>query len=761
METRDTLPDSVIHIGRPISRVDGRLKVTGKARYAAEYDASGLLHGYVVCSTIPAGRIVSLNVNSAECFPGVVKVFTHNNRGSAAWLDGSWRDDVAPPGHPFRPLESDRILFDGQPIALVIAETYEAARDAADLILVEYDFGEHCTELSQKRSQAYDPPKKRSGIPPPPTPRGDAEDAFVSAPIKTSADYRFNAEHHNPMEMFATTCVFAAPGNLTIYDKTQGSQNSHQFITSVFELNADDVNVINHYVGGAFGSGLRPQPQLFLAVMASLALKRSVRVSLDRSQMFHIGYRPDSYQTVSLAADENGRLQSIMHDVVASTSRYEDYQEVVVNWSGLMYHCDNVKLTYGLAQLDMPTPCDMRAPGAANGVTALECALDELSYKVGMDPLELRRVNYAFRDENEDKEFTSKSLETCYSAGAAAIGWERRKPAPRSMKEGQELIGYGMSTGIWDAFLQKNQATACLKSDGRLEVATAATDLGTGTWTILSQIGAEAFGLPLDAVTARIGESSLPTSPVAGGSWTAASAGSSVQAACDAVKKTLFKHAKRMANSPLTNLKFEQVEVLAGVIRDKEDRARNLSIAEVMHAADVSQIEEKGRVGPNLLQMMKYVSYTHSAVFAEVRVDENLGVVRVARIVCAAAAGRIINPKTARSQILGGVVMGIGMALHEEAMIDHGLGKIMNHNLAEYHVPSHADVDAIEVIFIDEQDDKVSPLGVKGLGEIGIVGTAAAIANAIFHATGKRIREFPITIDKILYAEAIKDERTN
>lgn len=746
------LPDSVVHIGRPESRVDGRLKVTGQARYAAEYDAPGLLHGCIVSSTITSGRLRSIDLDRAYNVPGVVEIFTHENRGKSAWLDRSWRDDVAPPGHPFRPLHSDRILFDGQPIALVVAETYEAARDAASLVVASYETAEHFTDLSEKLSEAYDPPKKRSGIPPPPSPRGNAEEAFAQAPFKMSADYRVSAEHHNPMELFATTCVFDAPGKLTIYDKTQGSQNSQQFVTSVFGLKSDDVRVVNHHVGGAFGSGLRPQPQLFLAVMASLALERSVRVSLDRSQMFHIGYRPNSYQTVSLAADQNGRLQAVMHDAVAATSHYEDYQEVVVNWSGMMYHCDNVKLSYGLVKVDTPTPCDMRAPGAAIGVTALECAMDELSYEVGLDPLELRRVNYAFKDENEDKEFTSKSLEACYASGAAAFGWEKRQSAPRSMREGQELIGYGISTGMWDAFLQKNEARARLTSDGRLEIATAATDLGTGTWTILTQIAAESFGLPLDSVTMKIGDSSLPTSPVAGGSWTAASAGSSVQAACESVKKTLFRHAKRMTNSPLRDLEIEQIEVVAGVLRDKEDRGRNLSISEIMHAADVSEIEETASVGPSLIQMMKYVSYTHSAVFAEVRVDEELSVVRVKRVVCAAAAGRILNPKTARSQILGGVVMGIGMALHEEAMVDHRLGKIVNHNFAEYHVPAHADIDTIEVIFVDEHDDKVSPLGVKGLGEIGIVGTAAAVANAIFHATGKRVRDFPITIDKILAA---------
>jgi xanthine dehydrogenase YagR molybdenum-binding subunit len=376
--------------------------------------------------------------------------------------------------------------------------------------------------------------------------------------------------------------------------------------------------------------------------------------------------------------------------------------------------------------------------------------MDELSYELDIDPLELRRINYASKDENENKQFTSKALHACYRQGAEAFGWRRRQPAPRSMREGHELIGWGVSTGVWEASLQKNEAKARLTADGRLEVSTAATDLGTGTWTILSQVAADAFGLPLEAVTAHIGDSELPASPVAGGSWTAASSGSSIQAACEAVKHTLFKHAKNMTNSPLRDADFDQIEVSAGRIARRDDPGRSLSIAEVMHAADLTEIEESGQAAPDSKQMQTHVSYTHSAVFAEVRVDEELGVVRVTRIVCAAAAGRILNPKTARSQILGGVVMGIGMALHEEAMIDHRLGKIMNHNLAEYHVPAHADIHDIEVIFVDEPDDKVNPLGVKGLGEIGVVGTAAAVANAVFHATAKRVRDFPITLDKLL-----------
>lgn len=746
----EALHSNIAHIGKPTSRVDGRLKVTGQAHYAAEYPAPDLLYGVIVSATVPAGRITKLELDRASAVPGVVQIFTHENRGKAAWLDRNWRDEVAPPGHPFRPLHSDRILFNGQPIALVVADSFEAARDAASLVRAEYDIDEFCTELEVRRAEAYDPPKKRSGIPPPPEPRGDADDAFDRATHRIASEYRINAEHHNPMELFGTTCVYEDSGKLTIYEKTQGSQNSQGYVTSVFGLKSKNVRVINHYVGGAFGAALRPQQQLFFAVMASLELQRSVRVTLTRSQMFYIGYRPDTYHAIALACDKEGRLTSIMHDAVAATSHHEDYQEAVVNWSGMMYHCDNVKLSYALAKLNTATPCDMRAPGASVGVNAFECAIDELCHDIGIDPLEFRRINFASIDENTGKMLTSKALLSCYQQGAAAIGWDKRVAKPRSLKDGHELIGLGMATGMWDAFLMKAAAEAKLTADGRLEVSTAASDIGTGTWTILAQIGADALGLPLDAITPRIGDSTLPASPVEGGSWTAASNGSAVMAACEAIRATLFKHARAMTNSPLAQAEYEEVVFAGGRVALKDDLARSLSFVEVMQAADLSEITEKGKAAPNLLQMRKYISYTHSAVFAEVRIDEELGVVRIPRIVCAAAAGRIINPKTARSQILGGVVMGIGMVLHEEAMTDHRLGKIMNHSLAEYHVPVHADIADIEVIFVDEIDEKVSPLGVKGLGEIGIVGTAAAVANAIFNATGKRVRDFPITLDKLI-----------
>jgi len=744
------LSTSTRHIGHPVQRVDAGLKVTGQAHYAAEYAEPGLLHGYVVLSTIAAGRIVRIDSTAAQAFPGVVYIFTHENRPDAAYSDAKWQDETAAPGHPFRPLHSDRILFDGQPVAFVVADRFETARDAAAMITVEYETVAPHTDINLERAHSYVPPKRRTGIPAPPAPRGRPEEAYAEAAFKISADYALEGEHHNPMEMFATTVLWENDKQLTIYDKTQGSQNSQTFVCKVFGLEPDGVRVINAFVGGAFGAGLRPRHQLFLAVMASLHLKRSVRLELTRREMFYLSFRPLMLQTVSLAADANGQLQSVMHDVVSATSRFEDYQEVVVNWSGLAYRCDNVKLGYELAKLDTTTPGDMRAPGAASGLFALESAMDELAYEIGIDPLELRTRNFIHFDQNQDKQLTSKALHACYRKGATRFGWDRRQMRPGSMRDGNELVGWGMATGFWDAMVSPAKAKVRFTGNGQVVVEAAASDIGTGTYTILAQIAAEAFDVAIDQVVVQIGDSNLPKTSVEGGSWTAASTGSAVQAGCQAIVQQMLTLAQETKGSPLDGAKVEDVAIRAGRLVLITDETIGTAIADIFATKGLSSLEGDGSAGPDMLQMMKFISYTHSAVFAEVRVDAELGVVRVTRIVSAIAAGRILNPKTARSQILGGVVMGIGMALHEESMWDHRSGRIMNPNLAEYHVPAHADIDDIEVIFVDEYDDKASPLGIKGLGEIGLVGVSAAIANAIFHATGKRQRHLPITIDKII-----------
>jgi xanthine dehydrogenase YagR molybdenum-binding subunit len=467
--------------------------------------------------------------------------------------------------------------------------------------------------------------------------------------------------------------------------------------------------------------------------------------------MFTIGYRPWSIQRLKLGASADGTLQSVVHDALTNTSRLDDYTENDVGWSGALYACRNLERSYRVAQIDCYTPADMRAPGGATGMYAIECAMDELAYAAHMDPLELRLKNISDRDLNEDKPFSSNELRECYRQAAERFGWSRRNHAPRSMREGNELVGWGIATGIWEAMRLKASARATLTADGKLEVASATTDIGTGTYTIMTQIAADTLGLRIEDVTFTLGDSTLPKAPIQGGSFTAASVGPAVKAACDSVRNKLLALARNVPDCGLARATMGDVTFADGRIALTEDPTLGVSFAEAMQYAQLNRIVEEATAELDKELEKRYAMYVHSAVFAEVRVDADFGTVRVPRVVSAVAAGRILNPKTARSQVLGGVVWGIGMALHEETLIDHNLGRFMNHNFAEYHIPVSADVQDIDVIFVEEHDEIINPLGVKGVGEIGIIGTAAAIANAVFHATGKRVRNLPITLDKVAF----------
>ncbi|GAB3768098.1 xanthine dehydrogenase family protein molybdopterin-binding subunit [Spirosoma horti] len=739
-------------IGKPISRVDGVDKVTGKAKYAAEFNVPDLAYGVVVSSAIAKGKINHIDTSDALSLDGVLAVFTHENRPKLAWFDISYKDQDAPPGSPFRPLYDATIKYSGQPIALVVAETFELARYAATLIRVDYKEVSHETSLEANLHQARKP---KSGIasllkPPPPKPRGDFEKAYTEAPVAMNGRYVHAAEHHNPMELFATTVAYEKGGKLTIYDKTQGVTNSILYVTQVFNIPFKDVRVLSPYMGGGFGSGLRPQYQLFMAVMAARELKRSVRVSLTRQQMFTFGHRPATVQNVALGALADGTMNALYHDAVGETSQFEDYTEVVVNWGGMLYPAENVKMDYKLVPLDVYSPLDMRAPGGVTGMSALEEAMDELAYNVGMDPLEFRLKNYTDLDHNQKLPYSSKELRECFRQGAERFGWSSRTPEPRSMKKDHNLIGWGMATGIWEANQMPARAEAVLMVNGKLRVSSATADIGTGTYTIMTQIAADTLGLPVSDVLFKLGDTDMPIAPISGGSWTAATVGSAVQAACQAVGKTLLKLAKKMPNSPFKGVKWDDVTFFDKHMRLKSDPSVSLSLQTLVDLNGGKAVRETTGALPNMLKQKNYTRSAHSAVFVEVMVDEELGTVKVTRAVSAIAGGRILNPKTARSQILGGMVWGISKALEEESVMDHQFGRFMNHNLSEYHVAVNADIHDLDVIFVEEHDDIVNPLGVKGLGEIGIVGMPAAIANAVFHATGRRVRDLPITLDKLL-----------
>lgn len=739
-------------IGKPVSRLEGHLKVTGAAKYSDEYEVPELLFGYIVNSSITKGKILEMDESLAREMPGVIDILSHNNRTTIPWLDTMFADMDVPPGSPFKPLLDENIKFNGQPIALVVAESFELARYAASLLKISYEEESFSSNLKENLGESRDPKKGLASLlkPLPPSPKGDFEEAYANADAQASGEFYHGAEHHNPLELFATTTVFEGDGKLRVYDKTQGTNNCQLYIANVFGLHYKDVRVIAPFVGGAFGSGLRPQYQLFLCVMASLMLERNVRVTMDRKQMFTFGHRPQTFQKTRFGANSDGTVTAINHTAIAETSQFEDYNEVVVNWANILYPAKNTLLEYKLVPMDFYTPIDMRAPGGSTGMHALEATMDELSYKLNIDPLEFRLRNYSERDVSEDKPFSSKELRQCYLQGAEKFGWNERKPEPRSTRRGNRLVGSGMSSGIWDVISIPARAEAKINKAGKLIVKSAVTDIGTGTFTIMTQIAADQLGLAIEDVTFKYGDSKLPMSPIQGGSYTTGVVGSAIKAACISLRKKIYSKAKSMDNSPFEKTKIEDVYFNNGSIYLAADDTISVTFQQIIAGNKGKTIKTTKSNIPNVLELKKYTRAAHSAAFVEVEVDEQLGVINVTRAVTAVAAGKIINPKTARSQILGGMVWGISKALREETLTDHNMGKYMNPNFGEYHIPVHADIHQLDVIFVDEKDEIINELGSKGVGEIGLVSMAPAIANAIFHATGKRMNKLPIHFDALM-----------
>lgn len=739
-------------IGQPLNRLEGYEKVTGSAKYAGEYNVPALLYGYVINSTITKGKILRIDTSKALALPGVEAVFSHENRPPMPWLDMKYADMDAPPGTVFRPFYNGDVKYNGQPVALLVADTFELARYAAKLVHIDYEITPFETDLNASESNGR-PPKLGLATalkPPPPLPRGDFNKAYNESFAQAAGEFYHGTEHHNPMELFATTTVYEGEGKLTIYDKTQGTINSQLYVGNVFGLHLKDIQVISTYVGGGFGSGLRPQYQLFMSVLAALELKRNVRVTLDRQQMFTFGHRPPTIQRTLFSALKNGKVNALYHSAIAETSQFEDYTEVVVNWGNMLYPADNTLYEYNVVPLDVYSPLDMRAPGGSTGLHAIESTMDELSYQLNIDPLDLRLINYTDVDVSVGRPYSSKELKECYLQGAEKFGWYNRNPEPRSMKRGNKLVGYGMATGMWEANRLFARAEAVMTLEGKLEVSCAVTDIGTGTLTVMTQIAADEMGLPIDAVTFNYGDSKMPFAPIQGGSFTVATVAPAVQAACRELAKKLFKKAKNLEYMPFGDAKFKDIILTDGHLALRRNPSKKVSFETIMAANKGKEIKTTNSAMPNPLKLKGHSRAAHSAVFVEVEVDEELGVINVTRALTAVAAGKIINPKTAASQILGGMVWSVSKALREETITDHKLGKYMNQNLGEYHIPVHADIHDMDVIFVEEHDSVVNELGIKGVGEIGLTGMPPAIANAIYHATGKRINHFPIHLDDLM-----------
>ncbi|MED5619146.1 xanthine dehydrogenase family protein molybdopterin-binding subunit [Ideonella sp. BN130291] len=706
-------------VGQPVSRVDGRQKVTGRATYAAEFPQANLAHAAVVRSTIAHGRVSAIDTAAAQRAPGVLAVITHRNAPRLPYQPHKGAVDPVV-GERLHLLQDDRVHSQGQPVALVVAETLEQAQHAATLVRVRYAAEGAVTDVRQAQPVLPTHEKKdQSDTTPPETTRGDPHKALAAAPVQVNQQYVIPRENHNPLEMHAT--IAAWDGNrLTLWDKTQWVDNVADEIAAVFGIHAQGVHVVSPFVGGAFGSALRTWPHVTLAALGARVARRPVKLMLSRRDMYYgTGYRPHTVQWVALGASREGRLQAIVHDAWQETSTYEEYSESLLNATRFLHSCPNVHTRHRIARLNVHTPTYMRAPGESSGVHALECAMDELAVALAMDPVELRLRNEPQQDEFKQQPFSSRATREAYRLAGERFGWSRRNPVPGSMRDDRWLIGWGVAAATYPMNFAPASARARLLPDGSAEVSTAASDMGPGTWTSMTQVAAETLGLPMEHVRFTLGDNRLPKAPVHGGSMTMASVGSAVQAACRKVRQDA------LARANATDL----TEAMRRLGRPVE-------------ATEEVQPGEQGQ---------GYSRHAFGAVFVEVAVDPDLGETRVRRIVGAYGAGRVVNPKLARSQCIGGMIGGIGMALMEHAVVDPRNGRVPNANFAEYAVPVHADAPPVmEVIFVPEDDPHLNPLGVKGLGEIAMVGVAPAIVNAIYHATGKRIRELPATPDKLL-----------
>jgi xanthine dehydrogenase YagR molybdenum-binding subunit len=683
-------------IGAALDRIEGREKVTGAAKYAYEYDHDGVAYAAIVQATIAKGEIRSLDATDALALPGVLAVLSHEN---------------APPLHRVDDVElalfqSSRVGYRGQVVAAVVAESYETARQAERLVRVEYAAEPHDVELRVDHPLLYKPARINPAFETD-TEQGDFETAFAAAEVTVDHTYATPAVHNNPMEPHATLAAWDGDA-VTLYDSNQGPTRVQETVAEVFGLELEQVRVVAPHVGGGFGSKGWVRPHVILAVMAARHVDRPVKVAVTRQQMFALtGYRTPTIQRLRLGAGRDGRLTAVAHDVVEQSSTVREFAEQTAVATRMMYAAPNLRTTHRLGRLDVPTPFWMRAPGKCPGMYALESAMDELAIELALDPIELRVRNEPELDPETRHRFSSRNLVACLREGAERFGWNGRDPTPGRRHDGRWLLGTGVAASSHPANRRPSQASALLEPDGTYVVRLAAADIGTGARTALTQIAADALHVEPGSVRVEIGDTSFPPAPGAGGSLGTSSWGPAVAKACRE-------------------------------LRSRTDIGREVRVDTT---EDVEADERLAR-------------YAFGAQFAEVRADPETGEVRVSRLLGVFAAGRIINATTARSQLIGAMTMGLGMALLEESLLDPRFGDYVNHDLASYHVPVSADVEEIEAVWIEEDDPRVNPIGAKGIGEIGIVGTAAAIANAVHHATGIRIRDLPIRPDKLIGAQA-------
>ena len=728
------------NIGQPMTRRDGVLKVTGRATYASDNNPEGLLYAVVANATIGRGRVTHLDVEAAKAHPGVVDVMTPQNRPKLA-------QDPDAKDHPFMfrmdLLQNDGVRYAGQAIALVIARTLEAATEGAALLAPQYDAEPVRVDLD---GESFVPEVVGPGMPAR-AEAGDFDAEYSGASKKLEATYETPAQYHNAMEPHSIVAKWEGD-SVSIDMPTQGLGMAVGRVAGLFGIPPENIHIRSPFLGGGFGSKGMPAGPQMLGIIAARHAGAPVKLVLTRQQMYGpVGHRAQTRQTLRLGMSDDGHLKAIEHHTLTATSRFDDFLEPASSVSHTLYAAPAIRTTHEGTRIDTGTPLFMRAPGEATGSIALESAVDEAAWVAGMDPLDFRLLNYAEVEPISGKPFSSKALRECYAQGAERFGWAKRSLQPRSMKDDAgRLVGCGVGTATFPAIMFQAEARAVIRADGSGLMETGAHDMGQGAWTALHQIAADGLGLSMGEVEFRAGSSDLPDAGIAGGSGHTATAGMALHRAGEDVIAKLTELAVNDEVSPLYGAGNVGVVAQNGRLLRQDDESRGEAYAKILARAGLSEIEGRGQGVPDPSPRERYAMDAHGAVFAEVTVDPELCQMRVTRLIGAFAAGRVINPRMVESQYYGGMIWGIGFALHEEAVHDKRSGRIMNANLAEYHVPVNADVPSLEAILVHEDDPHVNALGIKGVGEIGITGTAGAIANAVWHATGRRIRRFPIRL---------------
>lgn len=737
-------------IGTAVTRVDGRQKVTGAAQFALDHSVRNLAFAYPVWSTVASGRIANIDTSTAERMPGVLTILHHGNTEPLFRPAGRYEHNSRA-GEPRPPFEDENVYYYGQYVALVVADTFAQARDAASKVKVMYEQKKPVIDLNDAPEPAEPRVIHYS--------RGDAAQAFESGAVKVDETYVIPVETHNPMEMHATIADWDGD-RLTLYETTQGVVNHQHVISEMMGIPLDRITVISPFCGSGFGGKLFPWPHSLLAPMAARQVKRPVQLQVPRALMFTtVGHRPLTEQRMRLAASQDGKLVSTQHDVRQPTSEVDVFVENCVGVTAMMYACDNVETHQTILATNMGTPTPMRGPGIVSGLFPLESALDELSYKLNIDPIELRLKNYSEQDASysSGRPFTSKHLRECYQTGAEKWGWSKRTPQVGSMRRGDEIVGWGMATATWHAGRGSATVRVRLNADGTARASCATQDIGTGTYTIFAQVVSDKTGIPIDKIEVVLGDSSLPEGPTSGGSTTTATVLPAVDQATQGVVDRILEVAQQAPGSP-----FHPKNVTPGgdppklamsngrVHIDGQPPESGVPFEHILASARLGGLDAEAKTSPQQSESRQFSAHSFGAQFIEVTWDPGIARLRVTKGLTVIDAGRIINKKAGSNQILGAVVMGIGMGLLEETIYDRRNGKPVNNNYADYHVATNADVPKLECIFVEYPDLHVNEYGARGIGEIGLAGVAPAIANAVYHATGVRVRKLPIRIEDLL-----------